>query len=397
MNPLVCVSAGQRFSFMDEAQHFSVQKGFIDMKGKIKSKKQKSPLKLGYQIVIGVLTLFAALMAAAGFLSGYIHPTGHEWVSFLGLILLPVLAVNMVLLGLCCVVRSHWGWVSLGALVLNIPFLLSLFQVRLWGCSAVDEGIPVKMITYNVNNFHTHGRSQLTEITGWISDERPDIVCLQECPLSAGFTLDSLQHYLQQFPYACSTYPASEGSSLVVLSRFPIVLSEAILYPGSGNKSLKASLVMGEDTVSLYSNHLQTTSVNNVKPRLYQAKAQGDAHEGKEAAFQMAFQMKQNAGLRARQADFMRQLMEGDDKSPHLVCGDFNDTPASYTYHQMKGKLTDGFRDCGSGFGFTFRELRRLFRIDYIFYSSHFRGYCYESPNLPYSDHNPVVWTGCLK
>ena len=367
-------------------------------KGKSKSKKQKSRIKYVFQIVLGVLILLTALMAVAGFLSGYIHPSGREWVSFPGLLLLPVLAVDMVLLGLCCVVRSHWGWVSLSALFLNTSFLLSVFQVRLFGCSSDGSGTPVKMITYNVNNFHTSGRSQLDDIVRWVQDEQPDIVCFQECLISARFTLDSLRQTFQQFPYVCSTYQAGgEGSSLAVLSQFPIVSSEVILFPGSKNKSMKASLLIGQDTVSLYVNHLQTTSVNSVKPRLYQAKASGDTQEGKEAAFQMAFQMKENFVLRARQADFMRQLMDGESTCPMLVCGDFNDTPASYTYRRMKGDLTDGFRDCGSGFGVTFRELRRLFRIDYIFYSSHFRGFCYEAPNVPFSDHNPVVWTGCLK
>ena len=43
---------------------------------------------------------------------------------------------------------------------------------------------------------------------------------------------------------------------------------------------------------------------------------------------------------------------------PVILCGDFNDTPASYTYRTVKGDLTDGFRDCGSGFGYTLSSIK---------------------------------------
>lgn len=107
----------------------------------------------------------------------------------------------------------------------------------------------------------------------------------------------------------------------------------------------------------------------------------------------MAFQMKKNFVKRATQADYIRQMLDAGE-GPVIICGDFNDTPASYTYRTVKGDLTDGFRDCGSGFGYTFRQLKRIFRIDYIIYSPDFKGVTYDSPNLDYSDHKPVVWLG---
>ena len=103
--------------------------------------------------------------------------------------------------------------------------------------------------------------------------------------------------------------------------------------------------------------------------------------------------MKKNFVKRATQADYIRQMLDAGE-GPVIICGDFNDTPASYTYRTVKGDLTDGFRDCGSGFGYTFRQLKRIFRIDYIIYSPDFKGVTYDSPNLDYSDNKPVVWLG---
>lgn len=101
--------------------------------------------------------------------------------------------------------------------------------------------------------------------------------------------------------------------------------------------------------------------------------------------------MNENGVIRARQAD---QVMRLVDESPYplIVCGDFNDTPASYTYRKIKGDLEDSFLAAGKGYGYTYRYLRKLLRIDYLFYSPGvFRATRYYSPDLEYSDHKPVI------
>lgn len=354
--------------------------------------KFTSSMKTFFRFIGILLTIGAASMAIAGFAAGYIPPEEKEWISFPGLILLPVLAVNLLMFGIWWALKSGWLWVPLAALLLNAGFILSMFQIRIAPRPEVPLSEQIKIITYNVDNFYTAGHSTLAEIAGWLASEHPDIVCLQECPAAYHMPMDSVVARLRFLPYSCSTRFADAGSALAIFSRYPILGCEPVLYAGTTNKTLVATLLVGGDTIRVINNHLQTTSVNAVKPRLYQARAERDALEGTEAAFQMAFQMKRNFILRAEQADFVRQLIRSSSL-PVIVCGDFNDTPASYAYHRVKGLLTDGFRQAGSGFGYTFRELRRLFRIDYIFYSSRFRGIRYDSPDLPYSDHNPVICT----
>ena len=45
---------------------------------------------------------------------------------------------------------------------------------------------------------------------------------------------------------------------------------------------------------------------------------------------------------------------------------------------------------------YTFRQLYKLWRIDYVFYSEFLKGQDCFSPDAPYSDHNMVVWRGIL-
>lgn len=353
-------------------------------------KKKKDRMKIIYSIVFGGITLAAALVAVAGFLTAYVHPQGREWISFPGLILLPVLALNLLLFIGWWWAGSGWKWVPLGAILLNIGFLLSMFHIRIHTDNNIPTDRQIKLITYNVNNFYTDHVTTLAAIAAWTRIENPDIVCFQECPDESFIAMDSIAAAFSFLPYTCSARPASRGPGLAIFSRYPVEWCEPVLYPESSNQSLVAVLNMEGESVRLFNNHLQTTSVNAVKPRLYQARAEGNAQEGTQAAFQMAFTMKRNFVLRADQADYVRQLID-HQSMPVIVCGDFNDTPASYAYHKIKGNLKDGFREAGSGFGYTFRQLRKLFRIDYVFYSPTFKAIRYDSPDLPFSDHKPVV------
>ena len=110
----------------------------------------------------------------------------------------------------------------------------------------------------------------------------------------------------------------------------------------------------------------------------------------------LVLKMKSNYWKRAEQADTIHAEIKCSPY-PVLVCGDFNDTPASYTYHRVRKDLVDGFHDCGSGYQYTFRQLYKLWRIDYVFYSNEFSGLTYISPELFFSDHNMVIWRGKLQ
>jgi endonuclease/exonuclease/phosphatase family metal-dependent hydrolase len=103
-----------------------------------------------------------------------------------------------------------------------------------------------------------------------------------------------------------------------------------------------------------------------------------------------------NYKKRAKQAAYIHHLIEASPY-PVLACGDMNSNPSSYTYHQIKGKLKDGFKTCGRGYEYTMLGLYRLYRIDYIFHSRDFDGYSYKSYKLDYSDHKPVIMNLALK
>lgn len=191
----------------------------------------------------------------------------------------------------------------------------------------------------------------MNEAAAYIKKQQPDIICFQEAPDNGYYHPDSIRQAFAYAPYR-SISRRTDHSPVAIYSRYPIhQVKTAITAPG---KTLKVRAKAAKDLI---------------------------------------LKMKDNYRKRADQADSIHAEIE---RSPYpvLVCGDFNDTPASYTYRQIRKGLTDGFRDCGSGYQYTFRQLYKLWRIDYVFYSKPLKGHeCY-SPEKSYSDHNMVVWKG---
>ncbi len=74
-----------------------------------------------------------------------------------------------------------------------------------------------------------------------------------------------------------------------------------------------------------------------------------------------------------------------------IVCGDFNDTPLSYTYRKIKQGLNDSFSEKGLGLGNTYIGEFPSFRIDYILHSPEFETINYTKPDIKLSDHYPIM------
>ena len=76
---------------------------------------------------------------------------------------------------------------------------------------------------------------------------------------------------------------------------------------------------------------------------------------------------------------------------PAIICGDFNDTPMSYTYHKLSSGRKDSFKESGKGFGSTFTILWPLLRIDYILFPEKFDSTRHIIGKEKFSDHYPII------
>jgi endonuclease/exonuclease/phosphatase family metal-dependent hydrolase len=80
------------------------------------------------------------------------------------------------------------------------------------------------------------------------------------------------------------------------------------------------------------------------------------------------------------------------DESPYpiMLCGDFNDVPASYTYQSLSKGFTDSFKQFYIGMGGTFPRFFPALRIDYILFQEPLQCTHFALFRNNLSDHYPV-------
>ena len=343
------------------------------------------------------LTVLAALLLLLSYLSVYIKPTVFWFLGIIGLAYPFLLLANVAFL-VYWIVRWRWGFlVPLVAILIGISHFSSFFQFP-FGKKFEPSEKDIKIISYNVNLFQLFAWASepptYKQIFEFLEKENADIVCLQEfyvlndkfTEMDARTKLDSNVHigYIITRP--------NSGYGMVTYSRFPIVSTGEIKFDNSANACIYTDLLIGNDTVRVYNNHLQSLrlkerNLNFLLNQNYRKDAQ-TMNEIKDISFRYRDALQK----RAQQVEVVTNHIL-NSPYPAIVCGDFNDSPISYNYRQMRQNLNDAFIEAGAGVGHTYKGLIPSFRIDYILYNPIFRATSYYSPRVYYSDHYPVVAT----
>lgn len=339
-----------------------------------------------FDTLSGVITIIPALLAAGGAFAGHVHPAQHAGLQWMGLFLPLLLAINLVLMVYWMARRKGWFLFPMLGILLNIPYLAGTIQ---WPVKEVEPPMnELNVATYNIQR-GGRGGLQVTgpEIARFMEEKKVDILCFQEFPVANGAALKAITKIFRLFPYYKVTSSSPDGMHVALFSRYPILQSGEIRFPDENStRALWADLDIDGQVVRVFNAHLQTTNLNQNRINPLDNM---DATASR--LIRLKDMMDENSVIRANQANLLRDQI---DESPHpvIVCGDFNDTPASYAYKRIRGDRRDSFRSAGKGYGYTYRYLRKLFRIDYILYSNNvFEAVHYSSPNLEYSDHKPVI------
>lgn len=337
-------------------------------------------------IVWGLISVIPAILAVGGFLASRFHPARHMELQWLGLFLPLVLGINMVLIVYWIGRRKFWFVIPFLAVLINIPYLSGIIQWPFKQMKTAERELIVA--TYNIQQLPAGDMSAIgRETGGCMYNGKIDLLCIQEFPGAGDAQLKLIDEISGFLPYYAVHSSSPQDMHIALFSRYPILQSQKIIFPDeSSNTAMWAVLDIDGQVVKVFNAHLQTTNLNQNRIR-----PSDNIDRAASRIIRLKDMMNENGVIRARQADLIRTLID-ESTCPVIVCGDFNDTPASYAYRKIKGNLEDSFRSCGKGYGYTYRYLRKLFRIDYVFYSRDvFRGIRYYSPDLEYSDHKPVI------
>lgn len=327
-------------------------------------------LDVGMLVVsLGVVVLFLTTIIMPS-----MHPERSQELSTLGLIA-PFTYAAVLLLMLYWIAR----WRPIMSVVMILMTIIGLFSVssfyrielrRSYGEPAAERG-EIKIMTYNTRSFiDDNGAKRLDSVAQIIRSINPDIVCFQEMGFST--LTDSLMREAKLLPMPHSL--SRSNLSPAIYSRYPIIKAQRI---DTMKNFVWADIVVREDTIRVFNNHLHSTAIRKEDGVYLEEHQYLEDENPQQEVMSMVSRLTENNIIRAAQVDTLVEMV-AVSPYPAIVCGDFNDTPISYTIHKMTRDLNDVFREVGRGFSHTYRGFFDMLRIDYVMCSEEFTPISYQ-------------------
>lgn len=346
-----------------------------------------------------LLAIFSAIALVCGSFAGYFDPIDHILIAFTGLAYPFLLVVNVIFL-LLWLFRKKWVYAMTTLVAILVGWSTLFATIGLFGNEGENtkaENALIRVMTYNVHSFKPFGEELSKEGTqkmiAVIRKQNPDVVCFQEffTRFKGPFnTIDTLKKIMNtKYYYFVPTMDyTSFATGFAIFSKYPIENKGAIRFENSlGNGSIYADLRIQNQTIRVYNIHLQSISFEK-EDYQYIDKVKGMETEVASSK-RILHMLKRAFEKRSVQVDLMKVHMKGCS-TPYVICGDFNDTPASYAVTKMTDSLHNAFVKKGKGFGQTYNGKFPNFQIDYIATTRNIEvdNYCIIKTKL--SDHFPV-------
>ena len=360
-------------------------------------------MKWWHKLIL-IFTILNLILLIGAYMAMYISPESFWPVAFIGLGYIPVLVVYLFFMVIWFFIRKKVFYVLLVFLLLGFNAHRSYLAIGSIKKTDTEGKKTYAILQYNVQGFDAYNKDgkylNREEIIANIAEAKADIICLEEfntyhnhptekSNLDMVVAATGLKHQYYYKAYENSKSTRSFG--LIILSRFPVINSGHLEYLSLSrlNSTIYADLLIENDTIRVFCSHLQSTQLNHYD--LDFIEASNDAQTDFDAD-RITNKLKMSYALRAQEADSVSIYLK---KSPHPIisCGDFNDTPVSYTYRKMSENLQDAFLQKGFGIGATYAPFPFI-RIDYkLFDEDKFEIVDFKRIKERSSDHYPCVTT----
>lgn len=292
---------------------------------------------------------------------------------------------------------------SLFTILLGFNHVRHFYQITLWSGPQSENSTKIKVMSYNVRLFDLYNwvenkdtRNKIFEV---LKREDAQIYCFQEFYYSEEHpfnTRDTMAEFMKAKNYHEGyTHYIPNGKhhfGLATFSAYPIIKKEMLSFENDPNNCVIISdIKIKDDTIRVFNAHLASIRFQKADYDYV-----GDAKTGKlwypmQPKEQQIYTRLKNAFI--NRSSQIEKLAEKVNESPYpvIVCGDFNDTPVSYTYRTITRYLYDAFVESGNGVGQTYIGKFPSFRIDYILHSEQLHSYSFQTLPEELSDHHPIT------
>ena len=336
--------------------------------------------------VISLLLIFSCYGSMAA-------PIGKWPFASLSGLAFPFLYVfNLLFLMLWLAVWKKGALMPFLTILICLPPTLRFFPVHFLSSTKVEEPY-ITVVTYNTEGFGFDDNKDNTltnPVLSFITGLDADIVLLQEVRRDLLTKAKNNKDIKSRYPYI-ELIPGSTTEAC--LSKYPVILNQAIHFDESTNACQYLRLLAGKDTIAVYNCHLQSNMLKREEIseyyRFIEHPTDSAHYKGSKAVLK---KLLESTSLRAGQAVLVADKVKGETARYVIVGGDFNDTPLSYSHHVFNRFMTDSFTRTGLGAGHTYHDHRLYYRIDHIFCSRNITPlYTWIDRIQKDSDHYPVI------
>ncbi len=371
------------------------------------AKKKSNRLK-----TIGKFLLFAATFASAiallfSFLARIFPPSFSSTIAYCGLLFPYLLILNFVITIIWLVVDFSWALIPVAVILLNVNNIDKHFQFRGTEKPEVCANC-LKVMSYNAKAFNIYDKNQKSlnkRVVNFLQEEKPDILCIQEYSYDAkgksGFNSteaiinalnvkDNEKTHKVLLPYKNKL---GYQFGMAIFSKYRIIDGGFVeTSDSSSNKSMYVDIRFNSDTIRIYNIHLASMHLDSTDYETGKAIWAGSYDSTfNNKAQKLSNKITMAYVLRQRQAKAVHAHIS-ECPYPVILCGDFNDSPASFSYNKIMHGLKDSFRGSGKGTGTTYiGKDFPSYRIDYIAHDKQFNDFQYTvCRDLDVSDHYPI-------
>lgn len=333
-----------------------------------------SKTMLFFNVVVAITTLMAYLLP-------FLAPKWFPFLSVLSLLLPFFLVVNLLFFTYWLIQFKKYIFVSGLVLLLGITFINKFYNLKQTVLPKSENEFTI--MSYNVrlfNKFNWYKKANIpNKIAEFVSEKNPDILCVQEY---SDLEKTKFSNYKYQHIF-------KEGNNIIVgnaiFSKYKIIDKGVINFPNSTNNAVYADIIKGNDTLRIYSMHLQSIKISTDIE-------EEEIQKMNESKTKYIFRKISGAFTKQQEQSLLLKQHFSECKFKKVICGDMNNSAFSFVYRTIKGSMQDAFESNGDGFGKTYNFKYYPARIDYIFADKNIQIKSFETLNDFYnSDHFPLI------